>query len=263
MADIFLSYNEKDRDTVRRLAQALQQEGWSVWWDRRIPAGQTWRSVLEAELQSMRCMVVLWSANSVHSEWVCEEAAEARQLGRLVPVAIDKARPPAGFRELQAADLIGWDGSHTFAGLRQLVEDIERLIGKPKALADALEGGDTTPAPPPARPPAPPPAPLPRPTPTLWAAAVTIVLLAVAAAYAAWWPPTDKLVAAAQPASATTAAVAATATAALPVPNTNVITRKPKGTSVPPRCAALRERQSLGETISAEAQQFLRMECPS
>ena len=56
MADIFLSYNEKDRDAVRRLAEALQSTGWSVWWDRRIPAGLTWRGVLERELQHMRCI---------------------------------------------------------------------------------------------------------------------------------------------------------------------------------------------------------------
>lgn len=133
MSDIFLSYTEKDREAVRRLADALQSVGWSVWWDRRIPAGLTWRSVLEHELQDMRCMVVLWSANSVQSEWVCEEAAEGRRLGRLVPVSIDRVRPPAGFREVQAADLVGWDGSPDFIGLQRLVEDIERLIGKPGA----------------------------------------------------------------------------------------------------------------------------------
>jgi hypothetical protein len=133
MADIFLSYTERDRDTVRRLADMLQAVGWSVWWDRRIPAGQTWRSVLDRELQSMHCMVVLWSSRSVKSDWVCEEAAEARQLGRLVPVLIEQVRPPAGFREVQAADLVVWDGARDFPGLQQLISDIEQMIGKPGA----------------------------------------------------------------------------------------------------------------------------------
>ena len=133
MTDIFLSYAEHDRDKARRLAEALGAAGWDVWWDRRIPAGKTWREVLDAQLKSMRCMVVLWSRRSVASDWVCEEAAEGRKLQKLVPVLIEAVQPPVGFRELQAADLAGWDGSSRFAPLQELLLDIERLLGKPHA----------------------------------------------------------------------------------------------------------------------------------
>jgi hypothetical protein len=131
MTDIFLSYTERDRDTARRIAGVLDAAGWSVWWDRRIPAGETWRSVLEHALEDMRCMVVLWSAKSIESEWVYEEASEGRRQGKLVPVMIENVRPPAGFREIQAADLTGWDGSTDFDGLRMLLSDLENLLGKP------------------------------------------------------------------------------------------------------------------------------------
>ena len=135
MTDIFLSYTERDRDTARRIAEALGSAGWSVWWDRRIPAGETWRSVLEHALENMRCMVVLWSTKSIESEWVYEEASEGRRQGKLVPVMIENVRPPAGFREIQAADLTGWDGSADFDGLRMLLSDLENLLGKPAATA--------------------------------------------------------------------------------------------------------------------------------
>lgn len=135
MTDIFLSYTERDRETARRIAEVLGEAGWSVWWDRRIPAGETWRSVLEHALEDMRCMVVLWSAKSIESEWVYEEASEGRRLGKLVPVMIENVRPPAGFREIQAADLTGWDGSPDFDGLRMLLGDLENLLGKPVAAA--------------------------------------------------------------------------------------------------------------------------------
>jgi hypothetical protein len=131
MADIFLSYTEKDRDKARRLATTLESVGWTVWWDRRIPAGETWRNVLQQALQDMRCMVVLWSAQSIESEWVCEEATEGRRLDKLVPVLIEQVRPPAGFREIQAADLTGWDGTRDHEGMRMLVADLEKLLGKP------------------------------------------------------------------------------------------------------------------------------------
>ncbi|MGB4062814.1 MAG: TIR domain-containing protein [Azonexus sp.] len=135
MTDIFLSYTERDRETARRVAEVLGSAGWSVWWDRRIPAGETWRSVLEHALEDMRCMVVLWSAKSIESEWVYEEATEGRRLGKLVPVLIENVRPPAGFREIQAADLTGWDGSPDFDGLRMLLSDLEHLLGKPAVSA--------------------------------------------------------------------------------------------------------------------------------
>ena len=131
MADIFLSYTEKDREQARRVAAMLETVGWSVWRDRRIPAGDTWRNVLEKALASMRCMIVLWSSRSIASEWVYEEATEGRRQGKLVPVLIEAVRPPAGFREIQAADLTGWDGSREFDGMRMLVADLENFLGKP------------------------------------------------------------------------------------------------------------------------------------
>ncbi len=131
MTDIFLSYTEKDREQARRVAAMLESVGWTVWWDRRIPAGETWRGVLEKALGNMRCMIVLWSTRSIESEWVYEEATEGRRLGKLVPVLIEPVRPPAGFREIQAADLTNWDGSREFDGMRMLIADLENLLGKP------------------------------------------------------------------------------------------------------------------------------------
>jgi hypothetical protein len=135
MTDIFLSYNENDRETARRVAAMLESVGWTVWWDRRIPAGETWREVLEKALDEMRCMIVLWSAHSIESEWVCEEASEGREQDKLVPVLIEAVRPPAGFREIQAADLTHWDGTREFEGMRMLIADLENLLGKPEVTA--------------------------------------------------------------------------------------------------------------------------------
>ena len=132
MADIFLSYAEEDRETARRVALLLESAGWSVWWDRRIPAGKTWRQVIDTALREMACMVVLWSRHSIVSTWVSEEAEEGRSHGRLVPVLIEKVLPPLGFRSIQAADLSDWDRSPEAGGFRQLVSDLQSLIGKPQ-----------------------------------------------------------------------------------------------------------------------------------
>jgi hypothetical protein len=131
MADIFLSYANEDRETARAVAGLLESAGCTVWWDRRIPAGRTWRSMIEEALRDMRCMVVLWSTHSVDSDWVKEEAEEARALGKLIPVLIEPVKPPVGFRSIQAADLTDWDGSTDSLGARQLIADLESLMGKP------------------------------------------------------------------------------------------------------------------------------------
>ena len=277
MADIFLSYNEKDRDTVRSLAQTLESIGWSVWWDRRVPAGLTWRSLLEQELQDMRCMLVLWSNNSIHSEWVCEEATEGRLLGRLIPVFIDRVRPPAGFREVQAADLIGWDGSRDFPGLQQLLQDIAHKLGAPAVAA--------APAPPPANP-SPPPAPVPVPVTLhawLWGGAASLLLMVVVAYFGAAALARREMVAERPAVTAPVAVTAAPvlATAALPSSAPATATLLPpvtpvavlatpiranppvvkKRDSVNPRCSALLERQALGEALSSQSQLFVQQEC--
>ncbi|MBO3715313.1 MAG: toll/interleukin-1 receptor domain-containing protein [Candidatus Accumulibacter sp.] len=140
MADIFLSYATEDRATASEVASQFEALGFSVWWDRKIPAGMTWRQVIESALNDMGCMVVLWSANSLASTWVSEEAEEARMRGKLVPALLEPVLPPLGFRGIQAADLVDWDGSTEAAGFRHLVAGIEALLaprsgGKPVAPA--------------------------------------------------------------------------------------------------------------------------------
>jgi TIR domain-containing protein/Big-like domain-containing protein len=136
MADIFISYANEDRETAARLARFLESVGWSVWWDRRIPAGRTWRSVLQEALRDMRCMIALWSRDSVESSWVAEEAEEARKLGKtLVPILIQRVEPPIGFRAIQAADLVNWNGAVDDPAAKMLIADLESLLGKPPAKA--------------------------------------------------------------------------------------------------------------------------------
>ena len=151
MADIFISYANEDRERAAHVAAFLEAEGWRVWWDRRIPAGRSWRSVLEEALEDTRCMIVLWSENSVKSPWVAEEAEEARRLGKtLVPVLLQRVEPPIGFRTIQAADLIDWDGSADHPACRILAADLKSLL-TPHDEKGPRPSRDFAPAPPPGR----------------------------------------------------------------------------------------------------------------
>ena len=77
MSDIFISYSSKDRPWVEQFAKVLAARGWSVWWDREIPTGQTFDTVIEQALESAKCAIVVWSEYSVASKWVRSEAADA------------------------------------------------------------------------------------------------------------------------------------------------------------------------------------------
>lgn len=110
MPDVFISYAREDRDRARVLAEALEGRGWSVWWDRKIVAGQTFDHTIEQQLEAAGSVVVLWSEYSVASEWVRNEAAAASERDTLVPALIDAVRLPLEFRRRHAADLTRWTG---------------------------------------------------------------------------------------------------------------------------------------------------------
>ena len=132
MADVFLSYAKEDRTRARTLAQVLESCGWSVFWDRKIGAGQDWRQVVQSELDGANAVVVLWSHAAVASSWVLEEAERGRP--RLVSVLIDDAKLPIGFTSLQAVDLIGWHGGRV-EDVRALVDAVAEVTRRPPSQA--------------------------------------------------------------------------------------------------------------------------------
>ena len=110
MFDVFLSYAREDRERARTIAFALETQGWSVWWDRKIVAGESFDRTIEEQLESARAVVVLWSIHSIDSEWVRNEAAAASERKALVPALIDDVKQPLEFRRRHAANLTAWSG---------------------------------------------------------------------------------------------------------------------------------------------------------
>lgn len=131
MPDIFLSYAREDLERAKTLAQALESLGWTVFWDRKIPPGKTWREVIGAALDDSRCVVVAWSEHSVASAWVHDEADEGKRRNILVPVLFDDIRPPLGFRQTQAANLAAWQGDTIAAEFLELAEGVAGILGSP------------------------------------------------------------------------------------------------------------------------------------
>ncbi|NNL88329.1 MAG: toll/interleukin-1 receptor domain-containing protein, partial [Marinicaulis sp.] len=111
MAEIFISYARADRAKIEMLAAALKADGYSVWWDRDIHGGAQFASEIGRQLAEAETVVVAWSETSMVSEWVLDEAAQARDDGKLIPIALDNTIPPLGFRQRQAIDFTKWKGA--------------------------------------------------------------------------------------------------------------------------------------------------------
>ena len=74
--------------------------------------------------------MVLWSRGSVESRWVLNEAEEAAARNILVPLLIEEdVRIPLAFKRIQAANLVGWDGSPQAPVFHDLVASLIGRIG--------------------------------------------------------------------------------------------------------------------------------------
>jgi hypothetical protein len=130
LSSVFISYAREDLAEARSVAEALTARGLSVLWDRTIPTGRMFETVIEDAIASAGAVVVLWSRNSVRSDWVRAEAAEGAKRGILVPAVLDDEPPPLRYRISQTADLTDWrPGSQTpsfTAFLADIVGTVQR-----------------------------------------------------------------------------------------------------------------------------------------
>jgi tetratricopeptide (TPR) repeat protein len=145
MADIFISYAREDVAWVEKLNRALEAHGYNVWWDRNLATGSRYLKETEAQLRQARATVVVWSKVSIDSHWVADEAALARDLGRLVPISKDGTMPPLGFGQYQATDFSRWNGgageplSVLLKALADRTQPTEHAVA-PKRLVAGLTG---------------------------------------------------------------------------------------------------------------------------
>jgi adenylate cyclase len=131
MADVFVSYAREDQARVEQIVKALESAGLSVWWDRRIPGGADFALDTERALANSAVCVACWTAASVSSRWVRDEATAAAEQGKLLPITLEGERPPMGLRQYQSIDLAGWSGDAGEPCFAALVDAVRRRVNKP------------------------------------------------------------------------------------------------------------------------------------
>jgi TolB-like protein/tetratricopeptide (TPR) repeat protein len=129
---IFVSYSRGDRDAVLPVINALNERGYSVWWDGLLEGGDRFSQVTETALETSDVVLVVWTKTSINSHWVRDEATRGRDRGRMLSVSLDGTEPPLGFRQIQYIDLSG-SGDPTkrarFAEVTAALDKVEDKAG--------------------------------------------------------------------------------------------------------------------------------------
>lgn len=144
---LFLSYSRGDLARARPVIDLLEGAGFDVWWDGRLEGGENYLQTTEAALEGAAAVVVLWSATSVASHWVRDEAQRGRERGCLVPLTIDGTMAPLGFRQFQLLDVSGWDGSAASPEAARILVAVRARLGEAAPAPAALVMTPAAPAP--------------------------------------------------------------------------------------------------------------------
>jgi TIR domain len=93
MADVFISYSKPHIQLTRDLAADLETKGLTVWWDTDLVAGESFRQRIIQELHDCKAAIVIWTPQSVSSDYVISEAERARKAGKLIQVRTEEVEP--------------------------------------------------------------------------------------------------------------------------------------------------------------------------
>lgn len=129
MTHVFISYAHEDTFYAKQLADDMQAAGLEVWWDHELLAGQNYSAVIKQQIHEAAAVIVLWSKHSLESDYVLDEAGDAKSLDKLLPVRIDDCDLPYGFGRKHTPDVF------------KSKEEYEKLLNQ---LQDLLEGAPDT-----------------------------------------------------------------------------------------------------------------------
>jgi serine/threonine-protein kinase len=141
--DVFLSYKAEDRARLVPLVQALEAEGFSLWWDAYIGGGSNWHEDIERHLEAAKCVIVAWSKRSVGpgGQFVRDEARRAHRRGAYVPIRLDAVEPPLGLGEIQALSLKGWKGDRKDPRFQALADSVRCHVSGEHVSRPYIPGG--------------------------------------------------------------------------------------------------------------------------
>ncbi|MEQ9506780.1 MAG: SUMF1/EgtB/PvdO family nonheme iron enzyme [Hyphomonas sp.] len=139
MSEIFVSYNREDLSVAQTIVDGLTAEGFDVWMDMNLQAGENYDEITEDRLHTARAVVVLWSSKSVKSRWVRAEATIGARKNTLVPLMIEQCDRPVMFELIQTTDLSGWNGDRTDPAWLNFIQVIKKRLAAAPTISKGSE----------------------------------------------------------------------------------------------------------------------------
>jgi hypothetical protein len=129
MSDVFISYARDELPWAEKIKSALHEFGLEVFFDLDggIHAGDAFPERITQAVRSSKVVVACWSPLALQRPWVRRECLMARDLGKLVPLAVQRLAPrdlPAEFYDVSFVELHDFDGSQPHLGWSQALASI-------------------------------------------------------------------------------------------------------------------------------------------
>ena len=128
MADVFISYARSTVACAKALARIVEADGHSVWYDARLPAHRAYADVIQEQLDSAKAVLIIWSREAVHSQWVRSEADRARVRGTLIQLRIDDCVLPMPFDQIECPVVESWNGDGDLPELSAVLTSLSELL---------------------------------------------------------------------------------------------------------------------------------------
>lgn len=109
MSDVFISYAEEDRAVAARIASALEDEGYGVWYyERDALPGTSYLIQIGQAIDSCKAIVLLISPDSIASHQVTTEVIRGHEAAKpFVPVLIDLSHTEFQKRQPEWREVVG------------------------------------------------------------------------------------------------------------------------------------------------------------
>ena len=126
---IFISYKREDKRIAKKLFTLLQEDGFTVWWDQKIKAGESFVSKIHEQAEKCDVLIALYSLKALQSKYIEAEATYAFEHNKLIPIIIENIELPIPFRTTQYINFIHWDEkrNETYDQLLEAIKNISSV----------------------------------------------------------------------------------------------------------------------------------------